>query len=350
MRHPYVHPSLLALAIALSPACGGEPGTSDLFTTGTSSSAPGSTGEPSTGASGAGSSGTGASGDSGSAGSGGSGSPKFDVGQGGMTTGGGDGGGGDMGCRGIDFLFVVDNSGSMIDEQLALVSSFTGFVDAIENTLMDDQAKDFHVMVVDTDGGENFSPAPAPGTCEQKIGAGLVTKTDWTPCGFPDGRRYMTNADPNLPSAFGCVAFVGTGGNGSERPMDAMTQALGPLAAAGACNEGFLREDAILVVTVISDEDDVASMGEPTDWYDALVAAKGGDASAIILLGLLWDATYPGSTCPGGSPAERLIELVEAFAGAGQLGSVCAESYDAFFADAVGVIDQSCQDFVPPQG
>jgi len=59
------------------------------------------------------------------------------------------------GCEKVDFLFVVDNSGSMFDEQQKLAASFPAFISTIESTLA---AQDYHVMVVDTDGFMNATP------------------------------------------------------------------------------------------------------------------------------------------------------------------------------------------------
>ncbi|MFY0536731.1 hypothetical protein [Nannocystis pusilla] len=68
------------------------------------------------------------------------------------------------GCKKIDFLFVVDNSGSMADEQANLIASFPGFIDTITNTL---SAKDYHIMAVSTDNGMNtgLSSTCTNGTC-----------------------------------------------------------------------------------------------------------------------------------------------------------------------------------------
>jgi hypothetical protein len=63
----------------------------------------------------------------------------------------------------------------------------------------------------------------------------------------------------------------------------------------GGCNEGFLRPDAILVVTLISDEDDMYSEGDPDTWKQALLTAKADDEEAIVMLGLLGDTGQPGS-------------------------------------------------------
>jgi hypothetical protein len=271
--------------------------------------------------------------------------PLFDVG-----TGMGEAGDEEhVGCRGIDFLFVVDNSGSMLDEQVSLVTSFPGFVSKIEDTLEED-AKDFHVMVVDTDDGFGFHPDPQPGSCEAELGAGIVTDSTLYPCGFPDGRRYVTNADASLPGAFGCAAYVGTGGDPGERPAEAMGRALGEMSEPGACNDGFVREDSILVVTIITDEEDTDSAGAPVDWIQPLLDAKAGDLDSVVMLGLFDDQDLPNPLCVNGlaQKAPLLAEFVGMFGDRALRGSVCADSYDGFFADAVDIIDQACSDFEPP--
>src|SRR5690606_17290039 len=74
-------------------------------------------------------------------------------------------------------------------------------------------------------------------------------------CGpYAEGHRYMTQMD-DLDQAFACAGQVGTGGAGNERPIQTMQAALSPaMNGAGGCNEGFLRDDALLVIVIISDE------------------------------------------------------------------------------------------------
>ncbi|MBC8067880.1 MAG: hypothetical protein IAG13_06050 [Deltaproteobacteria bacterium] len=194
-------------------------------------------------------------------------------------------------------------------------------------------AQDYHLMVVDTDAGGGGSSSitcingdcscsPSPGCCEQicgglsdscngvpcdmlpgddcdrTLGAGKVFREDGTQC-LEAPPRYMTDADAMLGSDFACVAEVGTYGDGNEQPMAAILAGAGSsLAAVGACNEGLVRDDAILVVTFITDEEDVEkSPGDPSSWYDDLVALKGGDPSAIVVLGLMGDTGEPGAVC-----------------------------------------------------
>jgi hypothetical protein len=137
--------------------------------------------------------------------------------------------------------------------------------------------------------------------------------------------------------------------------MLASTRAVGELADPGGCNEGFLREDSILVVTFLTDEEDSDSPGDPASWYEALVAAKGGDPDAVVMLGLFDDSDLPNPLCGQGgngfaSKAPNLVAFMDLFGDQAMRGSVCAPDYSPFLADAVTLIESTCDGWVPPQG
>lgn len=296
-------------------------------------------------------------------------SPKFDTPDEG--TGQADDGGGEMGCHAIDFLFVIDNSGSMGDNQTNLITSFPGFVSAIEDTV-EDANGDFHIMVTRTDalwGGEcpflcqgfGFCPSNpnydcmmgTPDPCYDTMGSGVTYPlggdSSNMECNLTGGNRYITSQEQDLATKFQCIAKLGTSGDSDERPAEAMTAALSDaLNDPGQCNEGFLRDDAILVVTVITDEEDTSSPGEPPGWYANLVAAKKGDASGIVMLGLINDLDQQNPVCPPESQdAVRLRTFIDMFEN-GFRGSVCELDYGQFFEEAVSIIDTTCDDYIPP--
>ena len=289
----------------------------------------------------------------------------------------------EMGCTKVDLVFVVDNSASMFDEQQQLIASVPGFIASIEAIL----GEDFHVMVIDTDVGTgaacyesiynsfdcglwcgancpdgcacecNAEPCAPFGElpCEARLGAGRVTDGAGTECGLPE-RRWLDAADANRDAAFTCMASVGVEGEPNERPVQALEVALGELAGPAACNDGFLRQDALLIVTVISDEDDsLASPGDPQQWYDTLAASKNDNPDAVVLLGLLGDSDLPDGLCApfdpvdnsGSQPSTRLREWVESFQ-YGSRASVCDTDYAGFFDDALASIVSACDEFVPP--
>ncbi len=300
----------------------------------------------------------------------------------------------ESGCDKVDFLFVIDNSGSMGPFQDNLVANFPGFINTIQETL--DEAQDYHIMVVDTDPAP---PADCPGLCGQIeadgcllpdgscpifnlenplcqfscitalectsspggcnapiepepceiMGAGVVyprgSDASNTECNFSSGERFMDASEPDLQAAFSCAARVGTAASGaSEQPMGAIVEAVTPNRPAFECNGDFIRDDAILVVTFITDEDDDAgdgSSGTVEGWRQALIAAKNGDDQAIVTLGL-----FGGSGC--GEDSLRLTQFVDSWEDRGLQGSVCGD-YQGFFQQAVDLIDTTCNEFVPPK-
>lgn len=255
------------------------------------------------------------------------------------------------GCDKVDFLYVIDNSPSMVDEQENVARSFVGFSRVIEQTL---RANDHHIMVVDTDG---LAVADVPDFdarqygCEQVLGAGL--RAGGVDCYIENALPYLELAQRDAAESFSCLARVGASGNVESKPIEALLRATGAMGnELQECNAGFLRDDAVLVVTVITDEDDDDSEGQPEDWKELLVAAKGGNEQAVVMLGLISDTHLaqglPGGPCDdtSGLDAPRLQRFAESFE-LGSVGSVCSPDYSEFFADAVQTIDTACDAFVP---
>lgn len=259
-------------------------------------------------------------------------------------------------CEKVDFLYVVDNSASMTDEQVSLARSFAGFSRVVQDTL---DSIDPQIMVIDTDSRNvgdiiNADQQQEPSNdCDGMLGAGQRMGSQGESCGVMGDGRYMHGDQRHAAETFECLAHVGTLGDASERPIAALLAATGASAgAAKDCNMGFLRDDAVLVVTLITDEEDEVTHGEPAEWKRALLDVKGGDEDAVVVLGLIGDQQVPGGL-PGGpcgeidaAAAPRLQQFVESFE-LGSLGSVCADDYSEFFAQAVAAIDTACEAFDP---
>ncbi|MDC0721058.1 hypothetical protein [Nannocystis bainbridge] len=282
--------------------------------------------------------------------------------------------GGDNGCKKVDFLFVIDNSTSMEDNQDALIDSFPGFIDAIKTALGD--VDDYHIMVVDTDAnGRCAKPCDESDPdyvkfcaaanyhacttelepCDTQRGAGVIhpvgSFSSNTKCPVAGGHRYMLPDQPDLASTFACVAKVGTAGNASERPMNAIEEAVSEeLNFPNGCNGGFLRDDAILVITFISDDPNKPDQGDPASWKASVVAAKNGDENAVVVLGLI---PHPELDCitgndPNLTQGAHWQEFIESWGSHGISGSVCEADYAPFFLQAIQAIDQTCDEFNPP--
>lgn len=253
-------------------------------------------------------------------------------------------------CQKVDLLFVVDDSSSMYDQQVSLINSFPGFVTGVQANLA--SADSYHIGVVTSDAYEGNEVG-----C-QDIGD-LVTKTDGykssqqTCTPFSSGMRFMDQTEPDLGAKFACAANPGILGADDERVMRSLLDALSPAKGdPGGCNEGFLRQDALLVVVIITDEDDApnpngnGSGGTPQSWYDEIVSYKSGIAENIVVLSLVGQG--PVSSCDA-VVNSNIVDFTNLFGGNGFIGDVCWSDYSTFFADALPVVDMACDDYVPPR-
>lgn len=277
---------------------------------------------------------------------------------------------GPEGCQGkIDFLFVISNTGGMKPHQPQLVAAIPEFIAKIQAEFAE---FDTHIMVTDTDaywGMEDCSvcgPGCDPGgepplcgaeldACDTTLGAGVTfpggSDSSARRCELAAG-RYITSDDPDPTAAFLCVANVGSEGAG-PRPADAMVAALSwPLLGTNGyppgCNQGFLRDDALLVVTLISDVYDDVSSGPAEAWRKALMDAKHQDGEAFQLLVITTDVDVGGLCGPYQGSTNRLRTFVE-IVPHGEIGSICAASYGDFFDAAVAEVLQRCESFAAPQ-
>ena len=176
----------------------------------------------------------------------------------------------------VDLLFVIDNSGSMREEQDRLASEIPKIVRALlsgdvnRDGISDiNPIKDIHAGVVSTDLG---SPIGESGfVCEEGGDHGVLKR--------PGGRgpRYVSYLEGDDQEKFvnEVVRYAAIGFEGCpiERPLGALAQATatsdkrffdnGTGGKANKENAGFLRDDALLTVVMISDEEDCSSVDQP---------------------------------------------------------------------------------------
>ncbi len=167
-----------------------------------------------------------------------------------------------------DILFVVDNSGSMTEEQEGVAKETTAFVEELKRG--GGVAQDFHLGVISTTVYRNAAELPDGGALLLKF-PGQAGRLFAVPNTLPDGGREITaervllGDDPDLVDKFGRLIRIGTGGSGQETPFEAARLALSepilskPLAEGG--NAGFLRDGARLLIVVLTDEDDCSEQG-----------------------------------------------------------------------------------------
>ncbi len=336
----------LALGVTSTVACGDSRGDSDsdalsgsgagISSPGVSASAGGSLTSPTS--SGGNSSGAGTGGASTSTGESSTGI-KLDLG---LPP---DGGLQDKVCKKVDVILAVDNSGTMQEE----IDALRGPVfDSLPEMLLavGDGLDDFHLAVIDG------CPKPPHYHNWGKDGA----------CNFSSGGNYMVSSSPALAEEYSCVTYLTSAGyNGQldtcvdsgdlkdddEQPALAAADSVSP-GAIVAANSGFLRDDAVLWVIAITDEDEEGYGPDAQGLAQQLIDAKGGDINDVVFLGV---GGAQGCEGPYGSAqaANFLKQVTAQFeqADRGLFWDLCQGDLPAAFAATMPLVDAACVDFIP---
>ena len=146
----------------------------------------------------------------------------------------------------VDILFVIDDSKSMEDEQeqLGIWSSELFNVLSISGEL-----PDLHI-------GVTASSLPIAGSTQCTTGGGLHVGRALLSQGrfirdVAGSSGRVRNYSGTLTETFAQMARVGANGCGYEQPFEATRQAL--------WTKDFLRDDALLLVVIVTDEDDCSA-------------------------------------------------------------------------------------------
>lgn len=265
------------------------------------------------------------------------GGPIFDVGEGGST-------GELQPCLKVDVVLAIDSSSSMDGVIEDLQGSFNGWVGALLQDVGDGGIEDFQLAVID---GCDLSPYFHD------------TNDDSGACNFSTGGNYMVSSSPTLGAEFTCVSDTQssnhstpdacTGDEDDESPAQAAADAVTFPASTGE-NVGFLRDDAILFVVAVTNEDEggTPSFINTQALHDQLVQAKGGEPNNVVFLGIAGSEVclaYGAFT----APAPQMESLANLFAadGRGVFYDLCTQNIAPAFDQAIALVDTACDNFVP---
>lgn len=309
----------------------------------------------------------------------------------------------------VDLLILVDKSPSMAEEQEALRTAFPALAALLASGDADgDGARDFppiaslRVGVITSDLGANGQAWPScTGMGDDAIlltsslGGGAGCMAAYPPyVDYEPGQSLST-----FTEGVGCVTNVGSTGCGFEQQLDATLKALVPSGSAylfwdgslgngDAENMGFLREESVLVVLELSDEEDCSSHDperflqfggaydgvdpnqrcyvgggtelRPSRYVEGLSSLRANPSDLVFgaIVGLPTDAagrpwdsiladptmTYDlsgagvGPVCTGvngeAAPGRRYVEVARGLEAAGAIAlveSICASSFEPFF-------------------
>lgn len=207
----------------------------------------------------------------------------------------------------VDILWVVDDSGSMSEEQSQLANNFASFIG-----FADSLGVDYQVGVTTTEIND------------------AVSGKLWSCTGYP---KIITPGTPNKVAAFQCAANV-TNPPGNTRPNPGGSdEAEAGLQAARlaldvpnitADNAGFLRPDARLAVIMVSDEED-QSPGSVNLYIDFFRNVKGFANPQLVSVSAIAGDVPNG--CATAEAGQRYMSAVMALNG--QYESVCTASWTA---------------------
>jgi hypothetical protein len=228
--------------------------------------------------------------------------------------------------RDVDILFVIDNSGSMAEEQARLARNFPTFIGAL-----DKMGADYRIGITTTDvthPGCKTDATPENGdlvmrSCTEAVAAGAFEFADLDAafactdqCTLSaeqlarkpgaDGETHpwleSTRGETNLQAgvsmaaAFACYGPQGIDGCGFESPLAAMKLAIEK--ARGADGSGFMRDEALLSVVLVTDETDCSANPAHGDIFSSNDVFW-NDEPQYVTSGVCWRA---GVACTGEGP------------------------------------------------
>ncbi len=261
----------------------------------------------------------------------------------------------DTACKKMDIVFVVDNSLSMKEEQTNLASNFPKFVDVLNKfTSKNGEPIDYRIAVtttgIDVNVTEVISGKNQPTEVQKGENGAFKTTTGMT-------RPWLERSDANISSTFTTIANVGLAGPSWEMPLEGSRRALGDRLQ--DTNKGFVRDDALLGIVYLTDEDDCSltkanitlpegstcsAVSEPTGTYtsffDKLKGVRGRWAAAVIA-----GQTKCKSTFGSAIEAKRLKTFVTEVGASAIFSSICEGDLSKGLEEALNTFNTACKSF-----
>ncbi len=186
-----------------------------------------------------------------------------------------------MGTTKVDLLFVVDSSNGMAEAQRTLSNQLQAMVRELVGPGARDDGfpppplRDLHIAVVSADLGAGGYEVPTCDGSDDGVmqNLGRFDECDETydaPDCDDESCPWLVHScehlddgtdpeDPPIWDDFGCIGTLGVTGCGYEQPLESALRALTTQSEPGGPNAGFLREDSLLGIIFITDEDDCSA-------------------------------------------------------------------------------------------
>lgn len=265
-------------------------------------------------------------------------------------------------CQKMDIVFVVDDSGSMSEEQTNLAANFPKFVKVLDAFKTKSGSTIDYRLAVTTTGRDVRYKIELPGfgsfPSDEKGDNGAFKNTK--SCGAT--KRWVDKGDSDASGVFSCLAKAGTKGPSIEMPLRALDLAFNDRVADGT-NQGFLREDALLAVVILTDEDDCSRVDNDFTYQGDGSCETMPNATPIPEVVTMLDTAAKGpgrwataviagdksckSSFGEAAEAKRLKSFVAAAGKNGAFSSICDGDLSGALQKALDTFDAACKSFPP---
>lgn len=222
----------------------------------------------------------------------------------------------------VDILFVVDNSGSMAEEQVGIGNKINGFLDKIKTL-------DWQIAVTTTDASANTID---DGNVSRPWGDG-----QFRPFDSVTGNQFVMRSTQTGAAAAQTMLSnaiqMGIKGSGDERGINATYRAI-QRATSPSVNKDFFRTDSKLAIVLISDEDECSTGSStcagvnPSNSVPAnlvsLISSQFGGSKSFTFNSIIY---IPGdTTCTTGGNQGNTYKQMSTLTG-GVIASICSNDY-----------------------
>lgn len=195
-------------------------------------------------------------------------------------------------CTNLDILLLVDTSDSMSQWVAPLAASLPSLFALFEDELS--SVCSFHVGIANAD------RAPESNSPECQYAGALIPRPSQCSDIEDAPPYYSTEVDGDPEAAFAAlqctIVAEGFSGSDDEFMLESMLGALNPENnARGACNDGFRRPGANLVILYVSDEDDPTESSEQDTVAEVFQSYL--DPDLVAFIAVVADPTNTAEMC-----------------------------------------------------
>jgi len=255
----------------------------------------------------------------------------------------------------VDLVFVIDSSQSMMLTLDNLVSDgFAGFLSMMASYPQPGTIRvgvTNHLWEPTSMGGDWIDPSGFltrgwEGTAHDTDTCQELTTHD---CGFASGQSWMEGPSSTLDEEFTCVGNLPCQ---EDLAVGEPTLEAGAYALEWESHSGFIRDDALLFMVFITDEEDQSQMSI-VEIRDYILALKDDEDLALPVEEYVYVATVAGNESGGcedgdffgeADPTPKIIQFTAQFGSNGRHFDMCATTIETALSSMSSLMQQGCQE------